>query len=96
LQQPDHFASLVLAAATGGFQPTAGLRPNGYHLVKRSCVFRGIVQSDAMPKPQPKSEKIRKEQEKAERLAEQLRANLRRRKSQAKQLVPSDGGDGKA
>ena len=43
-----------------------------------------------MPKPQPKSEKIRKEAEKAERLAEQLRANLRRRKAQAKQLVPGD------
>ena len=47
-----------------------------------------------MPKPQPKSEKIRKESEKAERLAEQLRANLRLRKAQAKQMVPGDS-DGK-
>ena len=45
-----------------------------------------------MPKPQPKSEKIRKESEKAERLAEQLRANLRLRKAQAKQMVPGDSG----
>jgi hypothetical protein len=43
-----------------------------------------------MPRPQPKSEKERKEAEKAARLAEQLRANLRRRKAQAKQLVPND------
>tara|TARA_R110001599_G_scaffold202421_1_gene399266 strand:+ start:970 stop:1137 length:168 start_codon:yes stop_codon:yes gene_type:complete len=46
--------------------------------------------SSAMPKPQPKSEKIRKEAEKAERLAAQLRANLRLRKAQAKQLLPGD------
>ncbi|WP_422345027.1 hypothetical protein [Parasphingorhabdus sp.] len=39
-----------------------------------------------MPKPQPKSEKQRKEAAKAERLTEQLRANLRRRKAQAKDL----------
>ena len=44
----------------------------------------------AMPKPQPKSEKIRKESEKAARLAEQLRANLRLRKAQAKQMAPTD------
>jgi len=44
-----------------------------------------------MPKPQPKSEKLRKEAEKAERLAAQLRANLRLRKAQAKQLVPDEG-----
>jgi len=37
-----------------------------------------------MPKPQLRSEKQRKEAEKAERLAEQLRANLRRRKAQAR------------
>lgn len=43
-----------------------------------------------MPKPQPKSEKIRKESEKAERLAAQLRANLRLRKAQAKEMVPGD------
>ncbi len=79
-----------IAAASGGFHRTEGLRPNGYHLVKRSCVFRGIMQSGAMPKPQPKSEKLRKESEKAERLAEQLRANLRRRKAQAKQMVTDD------
>jgi len=48
------------------------------------------MQSGAMPKPQPKSEKIRKEAEKAERLAEQLRANLRLRKTQAKQMLPGD------
>ncbi|WP_162841005.1 hypothetical protein [Parasphingorhabdus sp.] len=40
-----------------------------------------------MPKPQPKSEKLRKEAEKAERLAEQLRANLRRRKTQARDVI---------
>ncbi|QJB70242.1 hypothetical protein [Parasphingorhabdus halotolerans] len=39
-----------------------------------------------MPKPVPKSEKERKEAAKAERLAEQLRANLRLRKSQAKDI----------
>ncbi len=39
-----------------------------------------------MPKPQSKSEKQRKEAAKAERLNEQLRANLRRRKAQAKDL----------
>jgi hypothetical protein len=44
-----------------------------------------------MPKPQPKSEKMRKEAEKAERLAAQLRANLRLRKAQAKQIKPGDG-----
>jgi len=33
---------------------------------------------------------MRKEAEKAERLAEQLRANLRLRKAQAKQMVASD------
>ena len=43
-----------------------------------------------MPKPQPKSEKLRKEAEKAERLAAQLRANLRLRKAQAKEMVPGD------
>ena len=43
-----------------------------------------------MPKPQPKSEKIRKETEKAERLAAQLRANLRLRKAQARQIGPDD------
>ncbi|WP_339824803.1 hypothetical protein [uncultured Parasphingorhabdus sp.] len=43
-----------------------------------------------MPKPQPKSEKLRKEAEKAERLSAQLRANLRLRKAQAKQILPSD------
>ncbi|MGB5484336.1 hypothetical protein [Parasphingorhabdus sp.] len=43
-----------------------------------------------MPKPQPKSEKLRKESEKAARLAEQLRANLRLRKAQAKQMTPGD------
>jgi len=43
-------------------------------------------QSIAMPKPQPKSEKTRKEAEKAERLAEQLRANLKRRKAQSRDL----------
>ena len=51
--------------------------------------------SGAMPKPQPKSEKIRKEAEKAERLAAQLRANLRLRKAQAKQLE-TGGDEGKA
>ena len=45
----------------------------------------------AMPKPQPRSEKQRKEAEKAERLAQQLRSNLRRRKSQARDL--NDGTD---
>ncbi|GAA0479046.1 hypothetical protein GCM10009096_21300 [Parasphingorhabdus litoris] len=44
----------------------------------------------AMPKPQPKSEKQRKEAEKADRLAEQLRANLRRRKAQAKDMKSTD------
>ncbi|MEL6875921.1 MAG: hypothetical protein AAGM33_10645 [Pseudomonadota bacterium] len=39
-----------------------------------------------MPKPQPPSEKKRKEVEKAERLAEQLRANLRRRKAQSRSM----------
>tara|TARA_R110001606_G_scaffold27837_5_gene88780 strand:- start:2580 stop:2747 length:168 start_codon:yes stop_codon:yes gene_type:complete len=48
------------------------------------------MQSGAMPKPQPKSEKLRKEAKKAERLAAQLRANLRLRKAQAKQIGPSD------
>jgi hypothetical protein len=48
------------------------------------------MQSRAMPKPQPKSEKLRKEAEKAERLAAQLRANLRLRKAQAKEMVPGD------
>ncbi|WP_332039818.1 hypothetical protein [Parasphingorhabdus sp.] len=43
-----------------------------------------------MPKPQPPSEKQRKEAEKAERLAEQLRANLRRRKAQSRNLQGSD------
>lgn len=46
----------------------------------------GRCQISAMPKPQPKSEKERKEAEKAERLTQQLRANLRRRKAQAKNL----------
>ncbi|MEH6790136.1 hypothetical protein [Parasphingorhabdus sp.] len=41
-----------------------------------------------MPKPQPKSEKLRKEAEKAERLAAQLRGNLRLRKAQARQAAP--------
>jgi|TARA_R100001244_G_scaffold86820_10_gene66476 hypothetical protein len=45
-----------------------------------------------MPKPQPKSEKLRREAEKAERLAAQLRANLRLRKAQAKQLDPGEDG----
>jgi hypothetical protein len=48
------------------------------------------MQTGDMPKPQPKSEKIRKESEKAARLAEQLRANLRLRKAQAKQMVPGE------
>ncbi|MEO0441382.1 MAG: hypothetical protein AAF067_10955 [Pseudomonadota bacterium] len=39
-----------------------------------------------MPKPQTPSEKKRKEAEKAERLAEQLRANLRRRKTQSRTM----------
>ena len=90
LQQPDHFDTLAIAAASGGLHRTEGLRPNGYHLVKRSCVFHRIMQSGAMPKPQPKSEKLRKESEKAERLAAQLRANLRLRKAQAKQILPGD------
>ena len=46
-----------------------------------------------MPKPQPKSEKIRKEAEKVERLAAQLRANLRLRKAQARQIGPDDDDD---
>ena len=90
LQQPDHFDTLAIGAASGGFDRTEGLRPNGWHLVKRSCIFHRIMRIGAMPKPQPKSEKIRKESEKAARLAEQLRANLRRRKAQAKQMVPDD------
>lgn len=44
----------------------------------------------AMPKPQAKSEKQRKEAEKAARLSEQLRANLRLRKAQARELKPKD------
>ena len=91
LQQPDHFDVSTTAAPLGGFDRTEGLRPNACDLVKRSCVFRGIMQSGAMPKPQPKSEKLRKEAEKAERLAAQLRANLRLRKTQAKQIGPGDG-----
>ncbi|HEY9090099.1 MAG TPA: hypothetical protein VIN76_00320 [Parasphingorhabdus sp.] len=47
-------------------------------------------QISSMPKPQPPSEKQRKEAEKAERLAEQLRANLRRRKAQSRNLQGSD------
>lgn len=47
-----------------------------------------------MPKPQSKSEKMRKEAEKAERLAAQLRANLRLRKAQARKIGPDDD-DGK-
>ena len=43
-----------------------------------------------MPKPVPKSEKLRREAEKAERLAAQLRANLRLRKSQARDLDTPD------
>ncbi|MEH6758096.1 MAG: hypothetical protein V7676_11330 [Parasphingorhabdus sp.] len=39
-----------------------------------------------MPKPQSPTEKQRKEAAKAARLSEQLRANLRRRKTQAKVL----------
>lgn len=39
-----------------------------------------------MPTPQHPSEKQRKEAEKAQRLAEQLRANLRRRKAQDRNL----------
>ncbi|WP_204244744.1 hypothetical protein [Parasphingorhabdus marina] len=39
-----------------------------------------------MARPQSPSEKKRKEAEKAERLAEQLRANLRRRKAQSRTL----------
>lgn len=50
----------------------------------------GGWQALLMPKPQPKSEKQRKEAAKAERLTEQLRANLRRRKVQAKDLKDSD------
>ncbi len=90
LQQPDHFHRLVTSTLSGGFDRTEALRPNASHLVKRSCVFHGIMQSRAMPKPQPKSEKLRKEAEKAERLAAQLRANLRLRKAQAKEMVPGD------
>jgi hypothetical protein len=90
LQQPDHFDALAIAACSGGFDRTEALRPNASHLVKRSCVFQRIMQSQAMPKPQPKSEKLRKEAEKAERLAAQLRANLRLRKAQAKEMVPGD------
>ena len=90
LQQPDHFDALAIAAALGGFDRTEALRPNAWHLVKRSCVFHGIMPSGAMPKPQPKSEKLRKESEKAARLAEQLRANLRLRKAQAKQMLPGE------
>lgn len=48
-----------------------------------------------MTKPQPQSEKLRKEAEKAERLAAQLRANLRLRKAQARQMEPGEE-DGKA
>ncbi|MEO9534801.1 MAG: hypothetical protein ABJD75_15195 [Parasphingorhabdus sp.] len=51
----------------------------------------------AMPKPQSRSEKQRKEAAKAERLAVQLRANLRRRKAQAKDLnsgTPISESDG--
>ncbi|MBF6602827.1 MAG: hypothetical protein ITG03_07635 [Sphingorhabdus sp.] len=44
----------------------------------------------SMPKPQSPSEKQRKEAEKAERLAEQLRANLRRRKAQSRNLKDSE------
>ncbi|MEO9470310.1 hypothetical protein [Parasphingorhabdus sp.] len=50
-----------------------------------------------MPKPQSRSEKQRKEAAKAERLAVQLRANLRRRKAQAKDLnsgTPISESDG--
>lgn len=90
LQQPDHFDALAIAATSGGFDRTEALRPNACGLVKRSCVFHRIMPSGAMPKPQPKSEKIRKEAEKAERLAAQLRANLRLRKAQARQLLPGD------
>ena len=90
LQQPDHLYALVSTATQGSFYRTAGLRPNGYDLVKRSCVFHGKMHIGDMPKPQPKSEKLRKESEKAARLAEQLRANLRLRKAQAKQMVPGD------
>ena len=50
----------------------------------------GRWQALSMPKPQPKSEKLRKEAAKAERLTEQLRANLRRRKAQAKDLKDGD------
>ncbi len=90
LQQPDHFDASALSALWRGLCRTAGLRPNACDLVKRSCVFRRIMRSDAMPKPQPKSEKMRREAEKAERLAAQLRANLRLRKAQAKQIKPGD------
>ncbi len=48
-----------------------------------------------MSKPQPETEKQRREAEKAERLAEQLRANLRRRKAQAREMDPPPGGDAK-
>ena len=47
----------------------------------------------AMPKPQSPSEKQRKEAAKAERLAQQLRANLRRRKVQAKNLNANTPAD---
>ena len=90
LQQPDHFDASATAADLGGFDRTEGLRPNACDLVKRSCIFLGIMRSGAMPKPQPKPEKLRKEAEKAERLAAQLRANLRLRKAQAKQLLHGD------
>ena len=90
LQQPNHFDASTLSAMQRDLCQTAGLRPNACDLVKRSCIFHWIMRSDAMPKPQPKSEKIRKEAEKAERLAAQLRANLRLRKAQAKQLVPGN------
>ena len=90
LQQPDHFYALAIAATSSGFDRTEALRPNACDLVKRSCVFHWIMRSSAMPKPQPKSEKLRKEAEKAERLAAQLRANLRLRKAQAKEMVPGD------
>jgi hypothetical protein len=50
----------------------------------------GRWQIMSMPKPQPKSEKQRKEAAKAERLTEQLRSNLRRRKAQAKDLKGED------
>ncbi len=46
LQQPDHFDALAITAAPGGFDRTAGLRPNGCDLVKRSCVFHEIMAID--------------------------------------------------